>query len=201
MEIVNAGTTINPSNSGTLSNQNCNTGGLALFATSRSMHVVKMMPPPKSIPPTMWLRKNHRSGTDFMKRGHGPEKLFMRMKALMDIAQRPRTMSSTFLDSSTQSPSLDSSTSSTMATGSSTFVFEKKFACVMEGGSVRLVLSHGDSGCGRNDDFPRQAASLEWVAERDEDGANEWTPLSLARTMAANAAAMDLLLRNMVPMM
>jgi len=121
----------------------------------------------------------------------------MRMKALMDIAQRPRTMSSTFLDSSTQSPSLDSSTISTMASGSSTLVFVKKLACVMEGGSVRrvLVISHGD--CGRNDDFPRQ----EWVTERDEDGAKEWTPLSLARTIAANAVAMDLLLRNMVPMM
>ena len=48
IDTVKAGTTIKPSNNGTLSNQNCNTGALALLATSRSMHVVKMIPPPKS---------------------------------------------------------------------------------------------------------------------------------------------------------
>lgn len=38
IETVNAGTTINPSNSGTLSNQNCNTVGFCDLATSLSMH-------------------------------------------------------------------------------------------------------------------------------------------------------------------
>ena len=51
IETVNAGTTINPSNSGTFVNQKFKTLGLLLCATARSIHVVRIIPPPNNIPP------------------------------------------------------------------------------------------------------------------------------------------------------
>ena len=138
-----------------------------------------MMPPPNSMPPSMWPVKKTRSGIDDMKAGHGPIQLLAKMKPERLSIQMARPASSTTLESASQF----SSTATVLCRASISSASDDRFRAEEEeeNGEERLLWSG----------LPTLVVCMLLVIDDDNEG-DEGANAELDATRAA-AATNDVL--------